>query len=137
MDISLEDIDKVVERTNVGYGEAKEALVQNDGDVIKAIIYIEQQHKTWGENLTDKGEEIINKIKEILRKGNVTKIIVKKDNEIIMNIPVTAGVIGTILSAPMALLGLSAAMLSKCEIEIMKEGGEIINVNEIVERDSK
>ncbi len=137
MEISLEDIDKVVKRTNVSYGEAKEALMENDGDVIKTIIYIEQQQKTWGENLTNKGEEITDKVKEILRKGNVTKIIVKKDNEIIMNIPVTAGVIGSIVAAPAALLGLGAAMLSKCEIEIMKEDGKIINVNETLEKDNK
>lgn len=137
MDISLEDIDKVVKRTNVSYKEAKDALEENNGDVIKAIIYIEQQHKTWGEDLTDKGEKLIDKVKEILRKGNVTKIVVKKDNETIMNIPVTAGVIGTILSAPMALLGLTTAMLSKCRIEIVKEDGEVINVNDIVEKDDE
>lgn len=137
MDISLENIDKVVKRTNVSYKEAKDALEKSNGDVIKAIIYIEEQHKTWGENLTDKGEKIIDKVKEILRKGNVTKIVVKKDNEIIMNIPITAGVIGTILSAPMALLGFTAAMLSKCKIEIIKEDGEVIDVNDLVEKDNK
>ncbi len=137
MDISLEDIDRVVERAKVSYKEAKEALEKNNGDVIEAIIYLENQHKTWTENLSDTGEQIISKVKEILRKGNVTKIIVKKDNEIIMNIPVTAGVIGTILGAPVALLGLGAAVISKCTIEITKEDGEVINVNDLIEKENQ
>lgn len=134
MEISLENIDNVVKRTNVTYREAKDALEKNNGDVIEAIIYIEQKNKSLGESLSNKGDQLIDKVKEILKKGNVTKIIVKKDNEIIMNLPITAGIVGTIVSAPLALVGLGAAVLSKCSIEIVKEDGEVINVNKEVDQ---
>ena len=134
MDITLEKVDAVVDRTGVSYKEAKDALEKSDGNVIEAIVYLEQQRKSWGSSVNDKGEEVLDKLKEAIRKGNATKIIIKKDGDIIMNIPVTAGAIGTILSLPMAALGISAAMLSKCTFEIVREDGQIVNVNDVVEK---
>ena len=134
MDISIEKVDMVVERTGVSYSKAKEALEKSQGDVVDAIIYIESSSKTFTENLSNKGEEIFDKIKESIKKGNVTKIIIKKDGEIIMNIPITAGAIGTVLSPEIALLGVSAALFSKCSFEIVKEDGEIVNLNETIEK---
>ena len=132
VDITLEKIDTVVARTNVSYEEAKKALEENDGDVIEAIISIEKSRTTWSDNISEKGEEMINKVKEILRKGNVTKVTVKKDGDVIMNLPVTAAAIGSIMAAPVALLGLGSAILTNCTIEILKEDGEIININNLI-----
>lgn len=134
MDISIEKVDMVVDRTGVSYSRAKEALEKSNGDVVDAIIFIESSNKSFTENIGNKGEEIFDKIKESIKKGNVTKIIIKKDGETIMNIPITAGAIGTVISPEIALLGVSAALLSKCSFEIVKEDGEIINVNETVEQ---
>jgi hypothetical protein len=135
MDITLEKIDSVVARTNVTYREAKEALEKCDGDVVNAIIYLETRKTDWKEDLSDKSHEMIEKVKEILKKGNVTKITVKKDGEIIMNIPLTAAAVGAIISVPLTLIGLGGALLSKCTIEILKEDGEVININQLINRD--
>ena len=136
MDISLEKIDTVVARTNATFVEAKEALEKNDGDVIEAIIFIEKNKTNWSDNISDKGEKMVDKVKEILRKGNVTKITVKKDGEVLMNLPVTAAAIGSLMAAPVALLGLGSAILSKCTIEILKEDGEVINIDNLVSKNN-
>ena len=130
MDITIEQIDTVVARTSATFKEAKEALEETNGDVIEAIILIEG-------DISDKGEQMIAKVKDVLRKGNVTRITVKRDGEILINIPVTAAALGTIISAPLALLGLGSAILSKCTIEVQKEDGEVINVNNLVEKNIK
>ncbi|MDO7202944.1 hypothetical protein Q5M85_00355 [Paraclostridium bifermentans] len=45
-DITLEKIDQVLERVpSASYAEAKEALVISDGNVLDAIIYLEQNKK--------------------------------------------------------------------------------------------
>ena len=137
MDISLEKIDTVVARTNATFKEAKEALQKTEGNVVEAIILIEDNQTSWADNMSDKGEQMVDKVKEIVRKGNATKITIKKDGEIIMNIPVNAAALGTIISAPLALLGVGTALLSKCTIEIQKEDGEIININNLIEKDNK
>lgn len=132
MDISLEKVDMVVDRTGVTFAEAKEALDKADGDVVDAIILIEKNRTSWSDDVADSGQQMIDKVKEILRKGNVTKITVKKDGEILMNIPITAAALGSIISAPLALIGLGSAIISKCTIEVLKEDGEVININNLM-----
>ena len=134
MDITIEQIDTVVARTNATFKEAKEALEKVNGDVVEAIILIENEQKSWTDNISNKGDRMIEKLKEILRKGNVTKITVKKDGEILMNIPVTAAALGTIISAPLALIALGSAVISKCNIEVQKEDGEIIDINNLLDK---
>lgn len=129
----LDKIDAIVARTSCTYKEAKEALDLCDGDMIEAIVYIEEGRNSWSENISEKGDHLMDKLKEILRKGNVTKIVVKRDGRVIMNLPVTAAVVGGIISAPLALIGLGSALLSKCVIEVEKEDGEIININNLVD----
>jgi len=138
MDISLEKIDQVRDRTGVSYKEAKEALEAVDGNVVDAIILIEEkQQSKWFDNITEgisgTGNEILEKIKKVIKKGNVTKILLKRDDEVIMNIPITAGAVGAILSPHIAMLGVLAALATKCKIEIVKTDGEIVDINEIAE----
>ncbi|GKT27164.1 DUF4342 domain-containing protein, partial [Aduncisulcus paluster] len=45
MSINLEKIDLLKERANVGYKEAKEALEQCDGDLVEALIWLEENEK--------------------------------------------------------------------------------------------
>jgi len=134
MEISLEKIDLVRDRTGVSYKEAKEALELTGGSAVDAIILLEEkQNIKWTDNLTGAGNDVLEKLKEIVKKGNVTKIILRRDGEIIMNIPVTAGAIGAILSPPIAMVGVLAALVVKCKIEIVKTDGEILDINEMAE----
>ncbi|SKC79507.1 DUF4342 domain-containing protein [Maledivibacter halophilus] len=134
MEFTLEQVDEVRERTGASYGEAKKALEETDGDVLEAIIYIESnQQKKIKNNIGDKGNEVIDKLKEIVKKGNVTKIYLRKNGETVMNIPVTAGAIGALVFPPAAIAGIVAALASGCRLEILKDDGEIIDINDITE----
>ncbi|MBF8981991.1 DUF4342 domain-containing protein [Lutibacter sp. B2] len=134
MEITLEKIDLVRDRTGVSYKEAKQALENTNGDIIEAIIYIEEKkNSTWSSSVSEAGNEVLEKIKDVIKKGNVTKIILKKDEDIIMNIPVTAGAVGALISPPIAMLGFATALLSKCKIEIIKTDGKVIDIQEMAE----
>lgn len=134
MEISLEKIDQVRDRTGASYKESKEALELASGNVVDAIILIEEkQNIKWSENLSGAGNEVLEKLKEIIKRGNVTKILLKRDGEIILNIPVTAGAIGALLSPPIAMGGIVAALVSKYRIEIVKTNGEVVDINEMAE----
>lgn len=134
MEISLEKIDIIRERTGLSYKEAKQILEKHEGNVVDALIDIEEGQKTWSDNFVGKGDEILQRLKDALRKGNVTKILIKKNDEIIMNIPVTAGAIGAILSPPVTTVGVAAALMSGCTLEIVKENGEVVNLSEMAEK---
>jgi len=134
MDISLEKIDIVRDRTGVSYKRAKEALDAHNGNVVDAIISLEEETtQSWTKNASETGNEMFEKLKKVIEKGNVTKVILKKDDETILNIPVTAGAIGVILSPLAAILGVSAALVSRMKIEIVKKDGEIVDLNEMAE----
>ncbi|QUH21036.1 DUF4342 domain-containing protein [Alkaliphilus sp. B6464] len=132
MDINLEKVDIVRERTGVSYKEAKEALEQNNGDVVESIIAIEEKNgKTWMNTMSLAGNEVIEKLKYLIKKGNVSRVMLKRDGEILLNVPVTAGAIGVMLAPIVSLLGVSAAIATKTTIEIIKNNGEIVDINEM------
>jgi DNA-binding Lrp family transcriptional regulator len=136
MDITLEKIDVIRERTGVTYKQAKEALDRNNGDVVEAIIELEEGTKAkqgkWTETVNVAGSEVIDRIKELVKQGNVTKVRIKKDDSVILDIPVTAGAIGTLLAPQLAAIGAVVAVLSKATLEIERPNKEIINVSDMV-----
>ena len=68
-----------------------------------------------------KSEELVQKTKEIIKEGNVTKIIVEnEEGSTLLEIPVTAGIVGLILAPWLAALGTIAAIATKCKIKVEK-----------------
>jgi len=132
MEITLEKIELVKDRTGVSYKEAKEALEAADGSVVDAIIDIEESigDKSKGK-VGESSLRIIEKIKELIKKGNVSKIVIKKDEEIVLNLPVNLGIIGTVIAPVAVVLGVLTAFGTKCVIEVIKEDGSIIDVSEM------
>ncbi|MGI5838625.1 MAG: DUF4342 domain-containing protein [bacterium] len=118
MTIDLAKIDLIRERTGLSYRQAKELLESTGGDVVEALIMAESKDKSWQEEIQVKGNELAEKIREIIHKGNVTKLKVKNGDQTIVEIPVTAGAIGAIIVPKLAALGAIAALLTKCTIEI-------------------
>ncbi len=132
MDINLEKIELVKDRTGCTYAEAKEALEKADGSVVDAIIEIEAKlNKEFdavdGGSLKD--SPVFAKMKEIVDKGNVTKILISKGGRTIVNFPLTAGVIGAVLIPWGAILGIVAALGAQCDIEFVDDKGEVIDIN--------
>jgi hypothetical protein len=115
---NLEKIDVVRGRMNVNYEEAKKALESRDWDLVEALVLLEQEERDRKEEILVRGNELVEKIRELARKGNVTRIRVKQDEKIIVEIPVTAGVVGALLAPQLAIIGAVAALISKCTLEI-------------------
>lgn len=132
MDINLEKIELVKDRTGATYAEAKEALEKADGSVVDAIIDIEEkmnkEHDAVGGGSL-KDSPIFAKMKEIVDKGNVTRILIRKGDKNIVNFPLTAGVIGAVLVPWGAILGIVAALGTQCDIEFVDDKGDVIDIN--------
>ena len=142
--ITIEAIDQVMERVpGVTYAEVKEALIKCDGDVVDAIILL-QNNSTNEENIKSKktfedvfgkdSEQIKEEITELIRKSNVIRIVIEKNGKIIMNIPITVGVVGVVFAPILTLIGLSASVLAKYRIKIENEDeGTIVDLGEFSE----
>lgn len=115
---NLEKIDLIRNRMAASYEEAKRALESSNWDVIDALVFLEKEEAVKKEELSVRGNELVEKVKELVRKGNVTKIRVKQDDRILLEIPVTAGVIGALVAPQLTIIGAVAAIVSKCTVEI-------------------
>jgi uncharacterized membrane protein YvbJ len=75
--------------------------------------------KVTREEYTVSGSNLIDRVKELLHEGNVTRIIVKDEKgKILLEIPATVGVIGVVLAPWLAALGVIAALVVNCTIEV-------------------
>ena len=75
--------------------------------------------KTRTEELTISGEKLVSTVKEIIRQGNVRRVSVRsKDGETLIDIPLTLGVVGTLLLPTVAALGTIAALVTQCTIVV-------------------
>lgn len=144
--ITLEKVDMVRQRTGLSYAKAKEVLEKCDGDVLEALIYIEENEE-FKENIeadeceatqtSISVEELKAWIKELIEKGNVTRIKIKKDEKELIDVPVNAGiaagVVGIIIP-PILAAAFIAAIATQITIEITREDGSVEVVNKYVSK---
>ncbi len=68
------------------------------------------------------GEDITEKIKEIIKEGNARRIIIKnEDGESVAEFPLTIGAVGALIAPILAAVGAIAALLTKCTIVVEKK----------------
>ena len=68
------------------------------------------------------GEEVISKVKEIIKAGNARRIIIRnEEGKDIIEIPLTLGAVGVLIAPALAAVGAVAARLTKCTIVVIKE----------------
>lgn len=127
----LEKIDIIRERLGVTYKEAQDALEQANGDVVQALINLEEPEKKWDDKLEQKGQKLIEYIKEIIKKGNVTKVRIKKKGKVVWEITATIGALGVggILLSPIltviGVVGTVAALVNDYTLEIVRPDGKV------------
>ena len=84
-----------------------------------------QNEKSNHESFKVSGDEILNKVKEIIKEGNATRIIIKNEkDEVIIEFPLTFGAIGVVLAPIFAAVGTLAALATHCTIVVEKKNSE-------------
>ena len=69
------------------------------------------------EEFTINGEELVAKIKDIIKQGNAKKVTIRgKDGNEILSFPVTVGLAGIVLAPVFAAVGAIAALATECTI---------------------
>ena len=71
------------------------------------------------EEFSVSASNLVDRVKELLHEGNVTRIIVKDEKgRVLLEIPATIGVIGTVLAPWLAALGVIAVLVTNCKIVV-------------------
>jgi CBS domain-containing protein len=65
------------------------------------------------------GEALVDKIKELVHEGNIRRILIKdKDDRILIDIPLTFGVLGVLVAPQLAAIGAIAALVGNATIVV-------------------
>ncbi|HEX9915170.1 MAG TPA: DUF4342 domain-containing protein [Candidatus Bathyarchaeia archaeon] len=74
---------------------------------------------THWEEVTVATDDLIGRVKELIAEGNVRRIVVRNDKgEQLLEIPVTAAAIGTLIAPYLAALGVIAALVTRVNIHV-------------------
>jgi hypothetical protein len=73
--------------------------------------------KFTSQEYTVSGNNLVDRVRELLHEGNVTRVIVKDEaGKTLLEIPATLGVVGAVVVPWLAALGVIAALVTNCKI---------------------
>ncbi len=76
---------------------------------------------TTTQEFTVSADEVAKKVRDLLHEGNVSRIVVKDEGgKTLLEIPVTAGVVGALLAPWLAAAGAIAALATRCTIVVVR-----------------
>ena len=84
-----------------------------------------KEEHTWSEQIEIAGSELVERTKELIEEGNVRRLIIRNhDDEILLEVPLTAGVavggVLTVVAPVLAALEAMAALLARVKVEIVR-----------------
>ncbi|MGQ9556917.1 MAG: DUF4342 domain-containing protein [Desulfurispora sp.] len=139
----LQKIDAIRSRTGVSYRQAREALAAVGGDVVQALIYLEENRiepegeaeselRSRGRELAEKvqqrSQELVGQLKGMVARSQETKIKIKQGDKTVLEVPAAVGalgVLGALASSELAILaalGGMTALAKKYSLEIDRPG---------------
>ena len=88
-----------------------------------------KEERTWTEVIDVYGRDLVDRVKELIKAGNVRRLIIRKPGgDVLLEIPLTAGVaVGSVMTlfAPvLAAVGAMAALLTMVKVEVVRVKGE-------------
>lgn len=68
------------------------------------------------------GKELLQKVKELIKEGNARRLTIKnEDGEVVLSMPLTFGVVGSLLAPFLAVIGGLAALLTSCTVVVERK----------------
>ncbi len=78
--------------------------------------------KVKREEFSVSADNLIEKVKDLLHEGNVTRMIVKDEKgKVLLEIPATVGLVGVIIAPWLAALGVIAALATNCTLVVERK----------------
>lgn len=127
----MEQIDAVKTRANVGYKEAKEVLEKFEGDVVAAILYLEDQKKTKTD-IKEDTSRYYKQGKSIIKRLNEIEIKVYKGEKTALNIPASLAIVSTVVAPHITVGGVVVSICTGYKIKVENLGNKDSEINEML-----
>jgi hypothetical protein len=122
MEITLEAIDELRDRIDVTYEEACDYLKAARGDVVEAILLYERERgkgrSSREEEIVDRGRDVLDRVRRAVEEGIRKKLVVRREERTVAELPLAAGLVGAILAPKLAVLGAVAALVTRSTVDI-------------------
>ena len=83
------------------------------------------ERSCW-ESVRAEGSAVLDKLREIVREGNVRRVRVRQGERVIAEFPLTAGVVGAVFAPALAAIGALVALAKDCTIDVEREQTAIV-----------
>ena len=74
--------------------------------------------QTFKESFKVAGGQLVDAVKKLVHEGNVRRVVIKQGDHIVVEFPLTVGVLGTVLAPMLAAIGAVAALINECTLEV-------------------
>ncbi|MCR3921603.1 MAG: DUF4342 domain-containing protein [Firmicutes bacterium] len=126
MDITLQKIDLVRDRTGLNYTEARELLEEASGDVVEALVIMEgeegdldvEMNMEMDEMKSMVSDNVMGPMKRVFHKGSRTRIRVKNDDGTLIEFPATLGIAGALLAPRATALSAMGLLMAQYTLEV-------------------
>lgn len=128
MEITLQKIEQVRERTGLNYTEARELLEEANGDVVQALVILENEEGDLDMDMDmdmDMAEmkgmvsqNVVDPVKRVFHKSNRSRIRVKNADGTLLEIPATLGIAGALFAPRATALSTMALLMAQYSLEV-------------------
>ncbi len=132
MDITLEQIDLLKKRANIGYKEAKEVLEKCNGNIVEALASLEGEQKLRPEKAPC-STSFFQKVKAFIARLNQISLVISQNETTILNLPLAPVILFAIISLPLTIIALAIALFTSCKIRFKKSNGQDYDINKSIE----
>ncbi len=124
MKITLEDIDELRRRSGISYGRAKQVMDQAGGDLLEALVFLEETKERPWQMLSDRGKGLLKLARRLAGGLHQSRLKVEVKGNTVMELPASLGTAGMMLFPKLAVLGLVGVMLARGGLKIDPDRGE-------------
>jgi hypothetical protein len=76
------------------------------------------ESRSWSETINIEAHQLLGKVQQLIRDGNVRRIVIKQGGRSVAEFPLTVGVVGAVFAPVLAAVGAMAALITECSVEI-------------------
>lgn len=119
--ISLESIDELRRRAQISYSRAKQLLEQAGGDLLGALILLEENRERPVQVISRQGRNTLAWFRRLAGKLHRSRVKIEIKGDTLMEIPASLGTAGIVLLPRLAAVALVGVLLTRGGLKIEDE----------------
>lgn len=131
-EITLEQIDLLMERAKVSYTDAKEALEATNGDLLEALLWLEKNNRMH--TSSNGTADFSSKVTGIIDKLNHTRFKMFKKNVTYVNVPLSLALLLTVCTLHVSIILFLICLVIGVKIELEGDCEMVAKVNETINK---